>query len=114
MSSWKYYNGLTKEMRQLIVADMKNYDDWEKNPNWIREIEQFLVKPFEYLKPWPYSHSAWLFTVNPQLIFFGVPSYLLTNSEQKLANLVDNWISNIAEDFDHVIILEGKFLISNL
>ena len=48
--------------------------------------------------------------MNPQLIFFGYPSYLLQNTVNRLQNLVDNWIHNIEEDFDHIIILEGLFL----
>ena len=110
MSSWKYYNGLTKEMRVKINADIKPTLDMDKNPDWYKEIEQFLKKPWEYLSSFAYSHSAYLFVVNPQFIFFGYPSYLLQNSENRLINLVDNWIQQIEGDFDHIIILEGNLL----
>ena len=108
MSSWKYYNGLTKEMRVKINDDIHPKLDMDKNPDWYKEIEQFLTKPWEYLSSFAYSHSAYLFVVNPQFIFFGYPSYLLQNTENRLINLVDNWIQTIEADFDHILILEGK------
>lgn len=104
MSSWKYYHGLTKEMRLLL--EIPPIDGNEKTPDFIPEMEKFLKDPWTYLNPWPYSHSAYLFTLNPQLIFFGHPSYLLRNTEQRLWNLVDLWIQEIDRDFDHILILE--------
>lgn len=74
MSSWKYYHGLTKEMRLLL--EIPPIDGNEKTPDFIPEMEKFLKDPWTYLNPWPYSHSAYLFTVNPQLIFFGHPRYV--------------------------------------
>lgn len=71
MSSWKYYHGLTKEMRELLKVPPLNGD--EKTPDFMKEMDLFLRTPWRYLEPWPYSHSAYLFTVNPQLIFFGQP-----------------------------------------
>ena len=109
ISSWKYYNDLTKVMRNKINEDILPKIDG-KQPDWYKEIEQFVTKPFEYLSPFAYSHSAYLFTFNPQLIFFGYPSYLLQNTEKQLRNLVDNWITSIDNDFDHILILEGNFL----
>ena len=44
-----------------------------KEPDFIAEMEKFLDDPWTYLEPWPYSHPAWLFMVNPQLIYFGQP-----------------------------------------
>ena len=107
LSSWKYYNGLTKEMRVRINEDISPKPDI-KHPDFYKEIEQFLTKPWEYLSHFPYSHSAFLFVVNPQFVFFGYPSYILQNIEQRLTNLVDNWIQEIEADFDHILILEGK------
>ena len=45
----------------------------EKTPDFMKEMELFLKTPWRYLEPWNYAHSAYLFTVNPQLIFFGQP-----------------------------------------
>ena len=78
MSSWKYYHGLTKEMRLLL--EIPPIDGNEKTPDFIPEMEKFLKDPWTYLNPWPYSHSAYLFTVNPQLIFFGNPRYVLDST----------------------------------
>lgn len=75
MSSWKYYHGLTKEMRLLL--EIPPIDGNEKTPDFIPEMEKFLKDPWTYLNPWPYSHSAYLFTVNPQLIFFGHPRFVI-------------------------------------
>ena len=33
-------------------------------------------------------------------------SYLLQNTEQRLWNLVDLWLKEIDQDFDHIMILE--------
>ena len=69
--SWKYYHGLTKEMREMLKIPPLNGD--EKTPDFMKEMELFLKTPWRYLEPWNYAHSAYLFTVNPQLIFFGQP-----------------------------------------
>ena len=81
MSSWKYYHGLTKEMRLLL--EIPPIDGNEKTPDFIPEMEKFLKDPWTYLNPWPYSHSAYLFTVNPQLIFFGHPRYVYRVSAKR-------------------------------
>jgi len=104
MSSWKYYHGLTKEMREMLKVPP--LDGNEKTPDFMTEMDIFLKAPWGYLEPWHYAHSAYLFTVNPQLIFFGQPSYLLRNKESRLWHLVDEWIHEIDRDFDHVMILE--------
>ena len=83
---------------------MPSYD--ATNPDWVQEIKDFLVKPWDYLKSFAYTHSAFLFLVNPQTIFFGYPSYLLSNPEDKLAPLVDHWIAEIDNEFDFILILE--------
>jgi len=109
MSSWKYYNGLTKEMRVKIREDMKPEDrgkDDNKNANFYGEMDQFLTKPWDYLESFHFAHSAYLFVVNPQFLFFGYPSYLLSMPYQRGYQLVDAWIHEIEQDFDHMIILE--------
>ena len=106
MSSWKYYDQLTEEMRVKITADMHPPINVH-NRDHIAEMNTFLKKPWEYLKEFPYSHSAFLFAVNPQFVFFGKPSFLLSNAEHRLTGLVNNWIYEIESDFDHIIILEG-------
>lgn len=105
MSSWKYYNGLTVDLREKVNRDT-GIDDWEKNPDFYKEMDQFLTKPWGYLESFPFEHSAYFFTANPQFLFFGKPSYLLKSDERRLEKLVDSWLFEIAEDFDHVLILE--------
>ena len=93
-------------MRKEINDDIESLMDWEDSPDFFSEMEQFLEKPWEYLKNVSYSDGTYFFTVNPQFVFFGYPTYLLQNTEQSLSHLVDNWIYDIDQDFDHVIILE--------
>ena len=70
-------------------------------------MEEFLEKPTEYLKNYHFNHGANFFLYNPQFVFFGYPSYLLKySSEPNLRALVDNWIYQIDQDFDHILILE--------
>lgn len=107
MSSWKYYNGLTKELRDKVNDDIVPKLDKEK-PDFYKEMDQFLTKPWEYLESFSFGHSAYLFGVNPQMVFFGFPSHLLRTTENFGSNLVDNWLLQIDADFDHIIILEGK------
>ena len=95
-------------MRVLINQDIEPKRDMEKDPDWYAEIEQFLKQPWDYLKTFAYSHSAYLFVVNPQFIFFGYPSYLLRNTQNRLIELVNSWIGQIENDFDHILILEGN------
>jgi len=109
MSSWKYYNGLLQELRKDVNSKISPKIDFERSPNFNLEMETFLKSPWEYLSNFPYQHAAYLFVVNPQLIFFGFPTYLLKNFETRLAKLVDIWIREIANDFDHMLILEGMF-----
>ena len=59
-------------MRQTLKVLNKK----DGHPDFIAEIEKFLTDPWGYLKPFPYSHSAYLFILNPQFLFFGKPSYL--------------------------------------
>ena len=65
-----------------------------------------MTKPADYLEDYAYSHAGHLMVMNPQLIFFGVPSYLLKMNYQFGHQLVDTWLHNIADDFDHILILE--------
>ena len=51
--------------------------------------------------------SAYLFTVNPQFLFFGYPTYLLDKDESRAGKLVDAWIEEISREFDLVMILEN-------
>ena len=69
-------------------------------------MDQFLEKPWEYLEPFNYAHGAYMFVVNPQFLFFGYPSYLLSMPKHRGVELVDAWIGEIDHDFDHMIILE--------
>lgn len=50
--------------------------------------------------------SAYFFLVNPQFLFFGYPSYLLQQQEQRGQALVDEWIRQIDKEFDLIFILE--------
>ena len=43
--------------------------------------------------------------MNPQLVFFGEPSYLLAD-EKRGHQIMDTWISNMESDFDLILILE--------
>ena len=72
-------------------------------------MEDFLLQPLDYLKNFTYDHSTWRFIFNPQMIFFGKPTYLLHEGPDKLEELVDQWIDEIDKDFKHVIILEQLF-----
>ena len=47
--------------------------------------------------------------MNPQFLFFGYPTYLLQTQENTLYQLVNAWIHEIENDFDHILILEGNF-----
>jgi hypothetical protein len=122
ISSWRYYNGLIKDFREMIMKDIAGKNLLEKNnlihiladkkpkegedPDYFLEIEQFLTKPVDYLANYAYSHAAHLMVMNPQLVFFGVPSYLLKMNYQFGHQLVDTWLHQIASDFDHILILE--------
>ena len=108
ISGWKYYNGLIEKMRKTIRNDFFPRDNGIDDPraDFIGEMNQFLKMPWEYLKNFPYAHSAYYFAVNPQFLFFGYPSYLLNMSYQKAADLVDHWLEEISEEFDHILILE--------
>ena len=108
MSSWKYYNGLTRSLRVKVNEDIEPKLDLDKKPDFYKEMEQFLTKPWDYLSGFAYSSSNYFFVVNPQFVFFGYPSYLLQNSWKTLHDLVDNWIKEIEGDFDHILILEGN------
>ncbi|CBY39255.1 unnamed protein product [Oikopleura dioica] len=108
ISSWRYYNGLIKDFREMIMKDIpveKRPKEGE-DPDYFLEIEQFLTKPVDYLSDYAYSHAAHLMVMNPQLVFFGVPSYLLKMNYQFGHQLVDSWLHGIASDFDHILILE--------
>ena len=85
-------------------------EDWESGPDLYKEMDTFLTKPLEYLKGFRYDHSAYFFTMNPQFLFFGYPSYLLQSQENSLLQLVNAWIQEIENDFDHILILEGEGL----
>ena len=50
--------------------------------------------------------SPYLFLVNPQLVFFGEPTYLLESNERRAFRLVDKYLDNISKDFDVILILE--------
>lgn len=89
----------------MFLAEDRGADD-NKNANFYGEMDQFLTKPWEYLESFHFAHSAYLFVVNPQFLFFGYPSYLLSMPYQRGYQLVDAWIHEIEQDFDHMIILE--------
>ena len=70
-------------------------------------MEDFLKEPTKYLESLPFSHGAHFFLYNPQLVFFGYPSYLLKyTTEPRVRMLVDAWLNEIDADFDHILILE--------
>ena len=99
-SSWSYYSKLISDIRdELAIPHLNN------KPDFITEMETFLENPFSYLNQFAYDHSTWMFTFNPQFLFFGKPSYLL-HDETKLGRLVGRWVDAIDREFDHVIILE--------
>ena len=57
--------------------------DTEDEADYMLEIEQYIEKPEHYLKNIDYNHGPHMFLFNPQLVFFGVPSYLLKNVSRK-------------------------------
>ena len=69
-------------------------------------MDQFLKNPSEYLESFHFANAAYMFVKNPQFLFFGYPSYLLSGPKQQGYELVDAWIDEIDHDFDHMIILE--------
>ena len=72
ISSWTYYNKLFTSLRQLLSS----YN--EHNPDYIGEIEEFLESPHELMKN--ASMTIRILQQNPQLIFFGYPSFYLIDS----------------------------------
>ena len=50
--------------------------------------------------------SAYLFLVQPQMIFFGEPTYLLRNEETRAKQLVQTYIKQWDADFTMIMILE--------
>jgi hypothetical protein len=75
---------------------LKSYNS--AKPDIEAEISEFLKNPLHHLSDFYYDSSEYMFTFNPQFIFFGYPSYLASN-EEKLSALVDFWISEIDKDF---------------
>jgi hypothetical protein len=71
-------------------------------------MEHFLETPFKFLEQFRLENSAYLFTYNPMFYFFGYPSELIRDSENRAHNWVDLWLSEISQDIDHILILEGK------
>ena len=70
-------------------------------------MEDFLLQPTKYLESLAFSHGAHFFLYNPQLVFFGYPSYLIKyTTEPRVRMLVDAWLNEIDVDFDHILILE--------
>ena len=70
-------------------------------------MEDFLKKPNDIMSKFHFAHGAHFFLYNPQLVFFGYPSYLLKYTSSYHVNLlVDSWLGEIDRDFDHVLILE--------
>ena len=58
----------------------KKFDSDDKNAaDFMLEIEEYIEKPEHYLENIDYNHGSHMFLFNPQLVFFGVPSYLLKN-----------------------------------
>ena len=63
--------------------------------------------PNDIMEKFHFAHGAHFFLYNPQLVFFGYPSYLLKYTSSYHVNLlVDSWLGEIDRDFDHVLILE--------
>lgn len=108
VSSWRYYNGLMKDMRRMLPMYAEDHKEFieTKDADFISEMEQFLLDPHKYLKPLHFAHGAYMFTYHPQLLFFGYPTYLLSPGKFKLDKLVAAWLSEIVNDFDHILILE--------
>ena len=46
----RYYNGLIAEMRELINKDLQPEVNSTTDPDFYKEIDQFLTKPWEYLE----------------------------------------------------------------
>ena len=70
-------------------------------------MEDFLKRPNDIMSKFHFAHGAHFFLYNPQLVFFGYPSYLLKYTSSYHVNLlVDSWLGEIDRDFDHVLILE--------
>ena len=53
--------------------------------NYTAEIAEFLESPMEYLDGFHYDSNEYMFTMNPQFLFFGYASYLL--NDRKALNL---------------------------
>lgn len=76
VSSWRYYNGLMKDMRRMLPMYAEDHKEFieTKDADFISEMEQFLLDPHKYLKPLHFDHGAYMFTYHPQLLFFGYPT----------------------------------------
>ena len=62
-------------MYKKVKFDPEN----DKNPDFMREIEEYIKDPDFYLTDVDFNKGPHMFLYNPQLLFFGVPSYLLKN-----------------------------------
>jgi hypothetical protein len=88
------------ELNNTFIAD-------DEDADFIAEMEDFLKNPNEIMSRFHFAHGAHFFLYNPQLVFFGYPSYLLKYTSSFHVNLlVDSWLGEIDRDFDHVLILE--------
>ena len=93
ISSWRYYSNFYPKLRKnLPLYENKVFDADSSDADFLGEMEDFLKKPLEYLGNVPFSHGSHFFLYNPQMVFFGYPSYLL-----KTTRKVDN--INITLDF---------------
>ena len=70
MSGWRYYQ---KQFLSKLIESLTPDRIGDSAVTYLTEMELFLSNPRKYLKPFEYHSGAYLFTVNPQMVFFGYP-----------------------------------------
>ena len=57
ISSWRYYNALMKDMRRSLPRYKEEGEEFieTKDADFISEMEEFLLEPHTYLKPFGLS-----------------------------------------------------------
>lgn len=73
ISSYRYYAHMMMRMR----SKLRSYN--ETHPRFDEEISEFLESPRHHLSQFHYDSNEYMFTMNPQFLFFGYPSYLMVD-----------------------------------
>ena len=58
-----------KDMRRSLPRYKEEGEEFieTKDADFISEMEEFLLEPHTYLKPFGYQHGAYMFTYHPQV-----------------------------------------------